>query len=96
MALQEAVKPAVDGLALQSLARAAEQAGDSATAGALASLLEDAAWHRDWSRSFLGLTSGSGRGASPGAVERLCVTWSTRAEEAVAPLRERLGGGGAP
>jgi toluene monooxygenase system protein E len=88
--LQEAVKPALDALVLQSFAAAAERQGDGVTACALASLQQDAAWHREWSRALLDLAAGSEPAA--GAVAELRRRWSARAGEAVAPLLPRLGG----
>src|SRR5262249_18549689 len=93
VALQEAVKPALGALVFDWLAGAAERAGDSVTAHALASLKEDAAWHDEWSRAFLALVGASEPGAS--AIPELRERWSLRAAKAVAPLRERLGGAAA-
>jgi toluene monooxygenase system protein E len=84
VALNAVLKPRIDAFFAGPFARAAADAGEPLWAQVLASLGEDAAWHRAWSEALLAVAAG--HGGSDAAVARWREHWSALAEPAAKGL----------
>ncbi len=85
IALCLALKPRFDDVFGAQLAEAARAAGDDALAHVLASLAEDAAWHRAWSAELVRHALGDEPG-NRAVIDRWLAHWDPLAERAVAPF----------
>jgi toluene monooxygenase system protein E len=87
-ALNLAVKPVFDALVNRALAATARDAGDHSLALVLASLDQDAAWHRDWTRQLVRECAAYD---SRRALARWAIAWRGPAEAALAPFAAAIG-----
>jgi toluene monooxygenase system protein E len=86
--LDAVLKPCIDGFFNGAFARAARDAGEPLWAEILASLDQDAAWHREWSDALLAVAAGNGAGDA--AVARWRMRWTQLAEPAAKGLESLL------
>ena len=93
VALNLVVKPAIEELFVKRLGTLALERGDDVLFRLLASLDEDTAWHRAWSRALVAVAV-SARPANAEVVAGYTGAWTPRVARAVDEARTMLGEGG--
>jgi CheY-like chemotaxis protein len=84
VALDLVVKPRIDAFFTGTFARASAAAGEPLWTEILASLAQDAVWHREWSEALVAVAADGG--ASEAAVARWLQHWNELAESAAKGL----------
>lgn len=93
VALNLALKPALDEVFLIHFARAAAHAGDAPLANMLLSFHEDCRWQRDWTAALLKVMLAEGEG-NASAMDGWCRAWQPIAEEAALAFAPALASAG--